>query len=141
MVKTADSILEGLTPEQKKIAMSMNGKYMVLASSGSGKTRTLTARIEYLIHMGVKPYEIVGISFTKKASDEIKDRMAARIGEDALDVNMGTFHSLCMRILLTNQGLLGYENMTVIDDEESNGIIKEIAETHGYMSKEGLATV
>ena len=80
MVKTADSILEGLTPEQKKIAMSMNGKYMVLASSGSGKTRTLTARIEYLIHMGVKPYEIVGISFTKKASDEIKDRMAARIG-------------------------------------------------------------
>ena len=141
MVKTADSILEGLTPEQKKIAMSMNGKYMVLASSGSGKTRTLTARIEYLIHMGVKPYEIVGISFTKKASNEIKDRMAARIGEAALDVNMGTFHSLCMRILLTNQGLLGYENMTVIDDEESNGIMKEIAETHGYMSKEGQATV
>lgn len=130
--------------EEEMTCISVSSEDRLFLTEGfvpTHNTRTLTARIEYLIHMGVKPYEIVGISFTKKASNEIKERMAARIGEIALDVNMGTFHSLCMRILLTNQHLLGYENMTVIDDEESRGIIKEIGETHGYMSKEGIADV
>lgn len=140
-MKSREEILEGLTPQQRKIATSIEGKYMVLAGSGSGKTFVLLKRIEYLISLGVKPYEIVAFTFTNKVAKEMKERMAESIGETALDVNISTIHSLCMRILLTHQNLLGYENMTVIDTDESAQVIKEISEKYGYMTKEGVAEV
>lgn len=138
---TVDDILAGLNEQQKKAVQAIDGKYLVLAGAGSGKTRVLTKRIEYLLHIGVKPWEIVGISFTKKAANEIRERLMSMVGEVALDLNLGTFHSLCMRILLQNQKALGMENLTVIDEDEADKIISEIALTYGYASKEGVAEI
>lgn len=138
MLNRIDALLEGLNENQKRAATAMDGKYLVLASAGSGKTRVLTHRIAYLIELGVQPWEIVGISFTKKASNEIKERVAKLIGEKALDVNMGTFHSLCMRILIRHQEALGMSNMTILDDTEAKKIISDIAVTFGYMSEDAV---
>jgi len=133
-----EELLSGLNEKQKQAATAVDGKYLVLASAGSGKTRVLTTRIAYLIEIGIKPWEIVGISFTKKAANEIKERVQSVVGEDALDVNMGTFHSLCMRILLKNQAALGMNNVTILDDFESKKVIYDIAMTYGYMSDDSI---
>lgn len=133
-----ETLLSGLNDRQKEAATATDGKYLVLASAGSGKTRVLTTRIAYLIELGIKPWEIVGISFTKKAANEIKERVQSVVGEAALDVNMGTFHSLCMRILLQNQSALGMSNATILDDNESKKVIYDIAMTYGYMSDDAV---
>lgn len=99
-------------------------------------TRVLTKRIAYLTMIGVKPWEIVAISFTRKASNEIIERVKDMIGETALDVNMGTFHSLCMRILIKNQGALGMSNMTILDETEAKKIIFDIAMTYGFVTED-----
>lgn len=133
-----ENLLSGLNDKQREAAAAIDGKYLVLACAGSGKTRVLTHRIAYLIEIGIKPWEIVGISFTKKSSNEIKERVQGLIGEPALDVNMGTFHGLCMRILLKNQSALGMSNMTIMDETESKKVIYDIAMTYGYMSDDSV---
>lgn len=133
-----ETLLSGLNDNQRKAATSVDGKYLVLAGAGSGKTRVLITRIAYLIEIGIKPWEIVGVSFTKKSANEIKERLQSLIGEPSLDVNMGTFHSLCMRILLQNQSALGMSNMTILDDNESKKVIYDIAMTYGYMSDDSV---
>lgn len=128
-------ILKGLNERQREAVTQTDGKFLVLASAGSGKTRVLTKRISFLVAMGIRPWEIVAVSFTKKASNEIKERVEREIGEMALDVHMGTFHSLCMRILLSNQKALGMNNLTILDETEANKIIADIALTQGYVSE------
>lgn len=132
-----DALLEGLNPQQQEAVKARDGKFMVLASAGSGKTLSLTRRIEYLLKTGVDPWRIVGISFTNKAANEIRDRLVDRVGDEALDLKLGTFHSFCMRILLKYQYLLDMQNITVLDDNEALSMISEIAETYGYTTKEG----
>ena len=129
-----EKLLEGLNPQQRIAVTQTDGKFLVLAGAGSGKTMVLTKRIAFLVSIGVRPWEIVAVSFTKKASNEIKERVTKQIGEDALDVHMGTFHSLCMRILLSNQKALGLNNLTILDESESKKIIADIAMTQGYVS-------
>ena len=136
-----NDLLEGLNENQRVVATQINGKFLVLASAGSGKTHCLTKRIQYLISLGVRPWEIVAISFTKKASNEIRERVEKTMGETALDVHMGTFHSLCMRILLANQQALGMQNLTVLDDHETLRIITDIAVTHGYMDEKDIKDI
>lgn len=132
-----NTLLKGLNPQQVTAVKTRDGKYLVLASAGSGKTLVLTRRIEYLLRTGVEPWNIVGISFTNKAANEIRERLYESVGEVALDLKLGTFHSYCMRILLKHQHLLGMQNITVLDDDEAFKIISDIAQTHGYTSKEG----
>lgn len=132
-----NQILEGLNDQQKKAVTAMDGKYLVLAGSGSGKTLSGIRRIQYLLHMGVKPWEVVFFSFTKKSALEIQDRLTSAVGEIALDVNTGTFHSICMRILLTHQQAIGMHNITVMDNDESSQVIGELATVYGYSEKEG----
>lgn len=129
-----EKLLEGLNPQQRIAVTQTDGKFLVLAGAGSGKTMVLTKRIAFLVSIGVRPWEIVAVSFTKKASNEIKERVTKQIGEDALDVHMGTFHSLCMRILLSNQKALGLNNLTILDESESKKIIADIAMTQGYVT-------
>ena len=124
-----EKLLEDLNPKQREAATKIDGKYLVLAGAGSGKTTVLARRIAYLTMLGIKPWQIVALSFTKKASNEIAERVKGMIGEAALDVNMGTFHSLCMRILIKNQGALGMSNMTILDETEAKKIIFDIAMT------------
>lgn len=128
-----NTLLEGLNAKQRESVTRMDGKYLVLASAGSGKTRVLATRVAYLLQMGVKPWEIVAISFTKKASNELSERIASLVGHIALDVNSGTFHSLCMRILLQNQGALNMQNLTVLDEHESRKIIDDISAGYGFL--------
>lgn len=135
--KELQSILEGLNEQQVKAVTAMDGKYLVLAGSGSGKTLSGIRRIEHLLHMNVKPWEIVFFSFTKKSALEIQERLIKAVGEIALDVNTGTFHSICMRILLTHQEAIGMHNITVMDDDETAKIIGELATVYGYSEKEG----
>lgn len=130
-----DGLLGKLNEKQRYGATRQDGKYLVLAGSGSGKTTLITYRVAYLIEMGVKPWEIVSISFTNKAASELTERIVKLVGEKGQDVNTGTFHSLCTRILLKNQGALNMENLTVISENDSESMIKEIAESYGYLKE------
>lgn len=131
--QTISKNLEGLDEDQLYAVTRRDGKYLVLAGSGSGKSRVLTHRVAYLIEKKVNPWEIVSISFTNKASNELSERIVKLVGEKGLEVNMGTFHSLCTRILLRNQGALNMENMTIISEDDSKKIVAEIAEAHGFL--------
>ena len=128
-----DELLVGLNEQQVKAVKKRDGKYLVLASSGSGKTLVIAKRVAYLIAQGVKPYDIVAISFTRKASQELAERIQRLAGEPGLDVNTGTFHSLCIRILLKHQKALNLSNLTVLDEDESIKIIREMSENYGYL--------
>lgn len=133
-----EQIFDGLNDSQKNIVQSIDGKYLVLAGAGSGKTHTLVRRLCNLIDIGVPSYNIVAISFTNKSSNEIKDRVFSLAGQPAVGINMGTFHSLCMRILLPNQdllykhGLIGQETITILDGDDSEKILKDYANLYGY---------
>lgn len=136
-----EKIIEGLNKKQREAATQTDGKFLVLASAGSGKTAVLTKRVSYLIALGVSPWEIVAVTFTKKAANEIRERVQKEIGEAALDVNMGTFHSLCMRILLSNQKALGMNNLTILDEGEAKKIISDIAMTQGYIAENDIRDI
>ena len=86
-----EKLLEGLNPQQRIAVTQTDGKFLVLAGAGSGKTTVLAKRIAFLVSIGVRPWEIVAVSFTKKASNEIKERVTKQIGEDALDVHWALF--------------------------------------------------
>lgn len=140
---------EGLNEKQLKVASAINGKYLVLAGAGSGKTRVLTRRIQYLVEdLKVQPHNIVAISFTRKASNEIKERLVDIIGEDALGLNMGTFHSVCNRILYSHSDLIpekyiipGDSDIVQLDSSDTRNLIKNLAGNHGFTDKKDIADI
>ena len=93
-------LLEGLNDKQYEAVVNTEGPCLVIAGAGSGKTKVLTHKIANLIEKGVKPWNILAITFTNKAANEMKARVENLIGgEDAKDMWIGTFHSICVRIL------------------------------------------
>ena len=93
-------ILKGLNDKQYEAVVNTEGPVLVIAGAGSGKTKVLTHKIAYLIQeKKVLPWNILAITFTNKAANEMKERVATLVGEDAKDIWMGTFHSICVRIL------------------------------------------
>ena len=121
-------LLEGLNKPQYEAVTHVNGPLLVIAGAGSGKTRVLTHRIAYLIsEKGVKPWNILAITFTNKAAKEMKERIAKLLGDDmAKDMWVGTFHSMCVRILRREIEKLGYErNFLIFDTVDSKSVIKE----------------
>src|SRR5690606_42019649 len=93
-------MLSNLNEQQKAAVLAVEGPVMVFAGAGSGKTRTLTYRVAYMIDAcNIKPYNILAITFTKKATNEMKERLIELIAPFAYDVTISTFHSLCARIL------------------------------------------
>ena len=118
--------LSALNPMQKQAAETLTGPVLILAGAGSGKTRTLTYRIANLISHGVKPWHILALTFTNKAAREMRERVERLVGEDAQDMWLGTFHSVCVRILRRDIEKLGYKrSFTIYDDDDQLRVIKD----------------
>jgi DNA helicase II / ATP-dependent DNA helicase PcrA len=113
------SVLDGLNPAQARAVQAIDGPVLVLAGPGSGKTRVLTHRIAYLIDVcGVRPYQILAVTFTNKAAREMIARLNALIGADTSQLTIGTFHAICARILRREGAHLGIASSFVIYDED-----------------------
>jgi DNA helicase II / ATP-dependent DNA helicase PcrA len=111
------ALLHGLNPDQAEAVGHGGGPLLVVAGAGSGKTRVLTHRIAHLVAHGVSPYEILAITFTNKAADEMKQRVAALVGPVAARMWVSTFHAACVRILRRDGGVLGYPSSFTIYDQ------------------------
>ena len=109
--------LDGLNPDQLDAVVHRGGPLLVVAGAGSGKTRVLTHRIAHLIHEGVRPSAILAITFTNKAADEMRRRVAELVGPVTRTMWVSTFHSACVRILRAHADLLGYPRQFSIYDQ------------------------
>ncbi len=126
-------VLEGLNDKQYEAVVNTEGPCLVIAGAGSGKTKVLTHKIAYLIgEKGVKPWNILAITFTNKAANEMKERIANIVGDDAKDIWMGTFHSICVRILRKFIDRIGFDSSFIIFDTSDQktlvkGCLKDLA--------------
>ena len=110
-------ILKELNDKQYEAVVNTEGPCLVIAGAGSGKTKVLTHKIAYLIgEKGAKPWDILAITFTNKAANEMKERIANLVGDDAKDIWMGTFHSICVRILRRFIDRIGFDSSFIIFD-------------------------
>ncbi|MEY2475422.1 MAG: ATP-dependent helicase UvrD/PcrA [Actinomycetota bacterium] len=118
-------LLAGLNPVQREAVTHTEGPLLILAGAGSGKTRVLTHRIAWLIRdRGVSPFQILAITFTNKAADEMKHRVAGLVGPVAQKMWVSTFHSACVRILRRDASRLGYRSsFTIYDQADSTRLI------------------
>jgi DNA helicase-2/ATP-dependent DNA helicase PcrA len=115
---TDGDLLEGLNPVQRDAVTHGEGPLLIVAGAGSGKTRVLTHRIAHLIHdQGISPFEILAITFTNKAADEMKQRVGALVGPVAEKMWVSTFHAACVRILRRDADRLGYPKQFTIYDQ------------------------
>jgi DNA helicase II / ATP-dependent DNA helicase PcrA len=124
----AEKLLEGLTPPQRQAVVHRGGPLLVVAGAGSGKTRVLTRRIAHLIATGdAAPWQILAITFTNKAADEMRSRVAELVGPRAARMWVSTFHSACVRILRANADRLGYRgSFTIYDDLDARRLVEII---------------
>lgn len=122
------SIYDTLNKEQKEAVFHTEGPLLLLAGAGSGKTRVLTHRVAYLIdEMGVNPWNILAITFTNKAAQEMRERVDKIAGFGADQVWVATFHATCMRILRRHIDRLGYDtNFTIYDTDDQKTVIKQV---------------
>jgi DNA helicase-2/ATP-dependent DNA helicase PcrA len=117
-----------LNPMQKEAVFCTEGPLLVLAGAGSGKTRVLTHRIAYLIEeKGVDPWNIMAITFTNKAANEMRERVDRLVDFGAESIWVSTFHSSCVRILRRHIGFIGYEtNFTIYDSDDQKTLMKQV---------------
>jgi DNA helicase-2/ATP-dependent DNA helicase PcrA len=128
-----NEILVGLNSAQKEAVSKSSGALLVLAGAGSGKTKVLTQRIAYLIQNGTKPWEILAVTFTNKAAQEMKERLISILGEEVVkNIWVGTFHNICGRILRqdienykTDDGRSWRNNFVIFDQDDSLSLIKQ----------------
>ena len=121
-------LLAGLNLQQQQAVMAGLGPVLVMAGPGSGKTRVLTQRIAYLIgKMGVRPYNILAVTFTNKAAREMENRVINLLGESARGVTLGTFHATCARILRREAENLPFKsNFVIFDEDDQLGLVKRV---------------
>lgn len=120
------SFLNDLNPVQQEAVKATNGPVMIIAGAGSGKTRVLTYRIAYLLHCGVPAYQILALTFTNKAANEMKERILKLVGDKARELWMGTFHSIFARVLRKECDLLGFtRSFTIYDSDDSLSAVKK----------------
>lgn len=120
-------LLEGLNDKQYEAVVNTDGPCLVIAGAGSGKTKVLTHKIAYLLEeKDVKPWNILAITFTNKAANEMKERVENLVGEAAKDMWIGTFHSICVKILRRFIDRIGFDHSFVIfDTSDQRTLIKE----------------
>lgn len=126
--KVEQDFLNSLNDQQREAVLYTDGPELVIAGAGSGKTRVLTYKIAHLLQMGYPPYRLLALTFTNKAANEMKERIAALVGtETAQRLWAGTFHSIFSRILRANADRLGYRHdFTIYDSSDSLSLIKSI---------------
>ena len=120
-------ILEGLNPAQKEAVINYTIPSLIIAGAGSGKTRVLTSRIAYMLEQGVRPENILALTFTKKAANEMRERIETMVGSASRRIPMGTFHSIFARILRDNAEAIGFQReFTIYETTDSRNLIKTI---------------
>lgn len=124
----AQEYLKDLNEAQRQAVEYLGGPMMVIAGAGSGKTRVLTYKIAHLIDSGMDPFRILALTFTNKAAREMKERVFQLVGNsDSRNIWMGTFHSVCARLLRSYGHILGYpSNFTIYDTDDSKSLIRSI---------------
>jgi len=135
--KASQPWLDSLNPRQREAATHGSGPLLILAGAGSGKTRVIVHRIAHLIRgEGIDPYNILAVTFTNKAADEMKARVAELLGMDSVRIWVSTFHSMGAQILRRHIDRLGYSRDFVIYDEaEQLSLIRSVLKDHGYDPK------
>lgn len=124
---TANLHLDSLNPEQLEAVVYPAGPLLIFAGAGSGKTRVITTRIARLLNEGVPPYRIMAVTFTNKAAKEMVERIEKLAGAKAQGMWIGTFHSLCARILRMEGSAIGIDrNFVIYDDGDQTSLIKDI---------------
>ncbi len=130
------TLLDDLNESQRKAVEYIDGPSLVVAGAGSGKTRVLTYKIAYLMQQGMKPWNILALTFTNKAAREMKSRIASLVGENARYLHMGTFHSIFSRILRREAERIGYtSNFTIYDESDARSLVKSIIKDMGLDDK------
>ncbi|MGH2343844.1 MAG: ATP-dependent helicase, partial [Chloroflexota bacterium] len=126
-----------LNPAQQAAVEHMDGPLLILAGAGSGKTRVLTQRIAHILEEGrARPWEVLAVTFTNKAAGELRERLGHAVGSPGRDVVVGTFHSLCVRLLRREWRELGRDNFTIYDDDDQGTVIKQVMASLGISDKQ-----
>ena len=142
------SIYDTLNPPQREAVAQTEGPVLILAGAGSGKTRVLIHRIAYLMEeMGVNPWNILAITFTNKAAQEMRERVDKLVGFGSESIWVSTFHSACVRILRRHIDNLGYDtNFTIYDTDDQKSLMKDVCrklniDTKVYKERSLLAQI
>lgn len=134
----AQSFLEGLNPEQKEAVLKTEGPLLVLAGAGTGKTKVLTTRLAYLLSTGsVRPWNCLVVTFTNRAANEMKERVRHFIGDVVNTVWLGTFHSVCVKILRKYPEKAGLKpNFTILGEDDQKRVIKKVLQDSNIDEKQ-----
>ena len=129
--------LDILNPEQRHAVETTEGPLLVLSGAGTGKTKVLTTRLAYILAQHrAQPWECLVVTFTNRAAKEMKTRVYNMIGEATSSVWMGTFHSICVKILRNYAELVGlHSNFTILDEDDQKRLLKQICEQNGIDDK------
>ena len=129
--------LEELNPEQKEAVTTTQGPVLVLSGAGTGKTKVLTSRLAYILATRkANPWECLVVTFTNRAAKEMKERVYNLIGEQSTAVWLGTFHSICVKILRRHAEMVGLNsNFTILNEDDQKRLIKQICEAEGIDDK------
>lgn len=126
-------LVNELNDEQRRAVEQIEGPCMIVAGAGSGKTRVLTYKIAFLIESGINPYEMLALTFTNKAANEMKQRIRKLAGANAENLWMGTFHSVFAKILRIEAQHIGFDrNFTIYDDDDSEKLVEGIMKELGF---------
>src|SRR5438477_9958872 len=120
--------LASLNPEQREAVLHIDGPLLILAGAGSGKTRVITSRAAFLVGDGhARPHEVLAVTFTNKAAEEMRARVEALVGSDCRAMWLSTFHSLCARLLRREAPAIGLSRDFVIyDSSDQVAVVKQV---------------